>query len=297
MLSKHWIVLLITALAPVLWGSTYLTTTMFLPEGRPLLAATLRALPAGLLLLFIGRELPRGEWWWKSWVLGILNIGAFFALLFVAAYRLPGGVAAVVGGVQPLIVALFASRMLQERLTLRITISGVLGVFGVMLVALQSQARLDLTGVLAAVGGATSMALGIVLSKKWGQPAPALTVTAWQLIAGGLALFVMMLLFEGLPAEALSPVNVSGYAYLSLFGTAFAYVVWFRGIGRLPASTVAFLGLLSPVVALLLGSLFAGETLTALQVLGVSLVLGSVAAVILAKRTRSPRRIWPAQYP
>lgn len=288
MLSNRWIILFITALAPVLWGSTYLTTTMFLPEGRPLLAATLRALPAGLLLFFIGRELPRGEWWWKSCVLGMLNIGAFFALLFIAAYRLPGGVAAVVGGVQPLIVALFASRVLQERLTLRVIVSGVLGVFGVMLVALQSQARLDLIGVLAAVGGAISMALGIVLSKKWGQPAPALTVTAWQLVAGGLALFVMMLAFEGLPTEALSPVNAGAYAYLSLFGTAFAYVVWFRGIGRLPASTVAFLGLLSPVVALLIGSLFAGETLTVLQGFGVSLVLGSVATVISAKRTQAP---------
>jgi len=51
---------------------------MFLPEDRPLLAATLRALPAGVLLLIIGRQLPRNDWWWKSWVLGVLNIGAFF---------------------------------------------------------------------------------------------------------------------------------------------------------------------------------------------------------------------------
>src|SRR5680860_1110121 len=114
-----------TALAPALWGTTYLTTTLLLPEDRPLLAATLRALPAGLLLLLICRRLPRGEWWWKSWLLGILNIGAFFALLFVAAYRLPGGVAAIFGGIQPLIVALLASRLLQERLTARVVIAGI----------------------------------------------------------------------------------------------------------------------------------------------------------------------------
>ena len=63
----------------VIWGSTYIVTTELLPPDRPFTAALLRTLPAGLLL-----------------VLAALNIGVFQALLFVAAYRLPGGVAAVV---------------------------------------------------------------------------------------------------------------------------------------------------------------------------------------------------------
>lgn len=166
MLSNRSLLILTTALAPALWGTTYLTSTMFLPEGRPLLAATLRALPAGVLLLLVCRQLPRGDWWWKSWVLGVLNIGAFFALLFIAAYRLPGGVAAIVGGIQPLVVALLASRVLHERLTARVVAAGLAGVFGVGLITLQAQARLDAVGVLAAVGGTLSMASGIVLSKK-----------------------------------------------------------------------------------------------------------------------------------
>jgi len=280
-----------TALAPALWGTTYLTTTLLLPEDRPLLAATLRALPAGLLLLLICRRLPRGEWWWKSWLLGILNIGAFFALLFVAAYRLPGGVAAIFGGIQPLIVALLASRLLQERLTARVVIAGIAGVFGVGLIVLQAQARLDTVGILAAVGGTLSMSSGIVLSKKWGQPAPPLTTTAWQLVTGGLTLLVVMLAVEGLPATPLTPPNILGYAYLSLAGTAFAYVMWFRGIARLPAGTTAFLGLLSPVVAILLGWVIAGEALSAWQLAGIVIVLGSIAAAASSRpaRSRAPR--------
>ena len=261
---------------------------MFLPEGRPLLAATLRALPAGVLLLLVCRQLPRGEWWWKSWVLGILNIGAFFALLFIAAYRLPGGVAAIVGGIQPLVVALLASRVLGDRLTARVVVAGMTGVLGVGLITLQAQARLDAIGVLAAIGGTLSMASGIVLSKKWGQPASPLTTTAWQLIAGGITLLVVMLAFEGLPSTALTPSNLGGYAYLSLVGTAFAYVVWFRGIARLPASTTAFLGLLSPVVAILLGWAVAGESFTPMQMLGILIVLGSIAAAIFAKSAKLP---------
>src|SRR5215468_8222898 len=93
-----------TGLAPAIWGTTYLATTQLLPAGRPLLAAVLRALPAGLVLIAITRRLPHGIWWWRAFVLGALNIGAFFALLFVAAYRLPGGVAATIIAAQPLLV-------------------------------------------------------------------------------------------------------------------------------------------------------------------------------------------------
>ena len=278
-----------TALAPALWGTTYLTTTMLLPEDRPLLAATLRALPAGVLLLVLCRRWPRGEWWWKSWVLGILNIGAFFALLFIAAYRLPGGVAAIIGGIQPLVVALLASRVLHERLTARVVIAGATGLFGVCLIVLQAQDRLDAIGLLAAIGGTLSMASGIVLTKKWGQPAPPLTTTAWQLITGGLSLLVVMLAIEGLPTTSLTPPNIFGYMYLSVIGTAFAYVMWFRGIARLAASTTAFLGLLSPVVAILLGWIIAGETLTPMQIAGIVIVLGSIAAAIVSKTARPVR--------
>ena len=87
--------ILATALAPLIWGSTYLVTTEFLPPNRPFTAALIRVLPAGLLLLAWTRRLPRrGEWGFVA-LLGFLNIGFFQAMLFVAAYRLPGGLAAV----------------------------------------------------------------------------------------------------------------------------------------------------------------------------------------------------------
>ena len=75
----------LTALTPAVWGTTYIVATEFLPEGRPMFAATLRALPVGLAFVLWSRKLPQGSWWWRSVLLGFLNIGAFFALLFVAA--------------------------------------------------------------------------------------------------------------------------------------------------------------------------------------------------------------------
>lgn len=88
--ARAGVAILTTALAPAAWGTTYLTTTELLPPGRPLLAGTLRALPAGLVLAAATKRRPVGAWWAKAFVLGTLNIGGFFALLFVAAYRLPG---------------------------------------------------------------------------------------------------------------------------------------------------------------------------------------------------------------
>lgn len=98
----------LTALAPLIWGSTYVVTTEFLPPDVPLLSAALRTLPVGLLMLLWLRQLPDRGWWGKIFLLGFLNIGVFQALLFVAAYRLPGGVAATVGAIQPLVVVILS---------------------------------------------------------------------------------------------------------------------------------------------------------------------------------------------
>ncbi|WP_082566203.1 EamA family transporter [Arthrobacter sp. Soil782] len=294
MLSKTSWALLITALAPMVWGSTYLVTVALLPPGLPLTAAVLRALPAGLLLLLVVRRLPRGSWWWKALVLGGLNIGVFFALLFVAAYRLPGGVAATVGAVQPLIVAGLATWVLKDRLSLKVVLAGITGAAGVALLVLSPQARLDTVGVLAALGGAVSMAAGVVLAKKWGKAEKPLTMTAWQLVAGGLLLVPLMLIVEGQP-PALTVTNLGGYLYLSILGTAVAYVLWFRGIQRLPVTAPSFLGLLSPVVAALLGWLVMGEQLSLLQGVGGLLVLGSILAVNVRRRSgRQPAVALPA---
>jgi uncharacterized membrane protein len=108
-------------------------------------------------------------------------------------------------------------------------------------------------------------------------------MTAWQLIAGGLVLLPIMLLAEGLPSEPLTGRNVAGFAVLTLVGTALAYTLWFRGIGRLPVGRVAFLGLLSPVVAVTSGWLVLGQSLAPGQALGAVIVLGSVATVTVLR--------------
>jgi probable blue pigment (indigoidine) exporter len=275
----------VTAITPVVWGTTYLVTTEMLPAGHPAFAAAMRAVPAGLLALLIARQLPRGIWWWRSLVIGTLNIGIFFPLLFVSAERLPGGVAATFGAIQPLVVAVLAILVLHQPPSLWGFGWGLAGLVGVSMVVLGPDAGLDPTGVVAGIAGALSMALGVTLAKRWGRPSEvsAIGFAGWQLTAGGVVL-VPLSLVEGPPAT-IDAGGVTGYVWLGLVGGLLAYTLWFRGIGRLPVTSVAMLGLLSPIVAAALGVVVLGEAFAPLQLAGFALAL----AAILGSQLPEPR--------
>lgn len=267
--------LILTALAPMIWGSSYIVTTTLLPGQSPLLVALLRALPAGLLLMLMVRQLPPLNWVPRLLVLGALNFSIFWSLLFVAAYRLPGGVAATLGAVQPLVGVFLSALMLKTPVRTAAVLAAGLSILGVALLVLTPSAQLDGIGVFAGLAGAIAMAAGVVLSRKWQPPVSLLTFTAWQLTAGGLLLIPVTL--WSLPAfPQLSAENLLGLAYMSLIGGAATYVLWFRGIARLEPSVVSLLGVLSPLSAVVLGWVFLGEVLTAKQATGAGLALFSL---------------------
>lgn len=282
-------VIALTALAPVSWGSTYAVASELLPPDRPLFTGVMRALPAGLLLTALSRTLPRGQWWWKSAVLGGLNIGAFFPLLFLSAYRLPGGVAAVLGSAGPLFVVGLAALLLGERARLRTVLAAVVAAFGVSMVVLTADAKLDLVGVVAGVVSSASMAAGTVMTKRWGRPEGVgpLAMTGWQLTAGGLMIIPIAVLLEGAP-PALDGKAFLGYGYMMLINTGIAYWLWFRGIGQLTATSVTLLGPLSPLTAAVIGWAALGQALTPVQVLGLAIAFGATVAGQLAAGSGRP---------
>jgi probable blue pigment (indigoidine) exporter len=279
--ATPWADALLTAIGPVIWGSTYIVTTELLPPDRPFTAALLRTLPAGLLLVLWCRQWPAwGDWtgWRRLLVLAALNIGVFQALLFVAAYRLPGGVAAVVGAIGPLAVMGLAWALDHRRPPALALVAGALGVLGMAALLLSPGARWDTLGVVAALVGTLCMAAGTFWSRRWRSDLPVLAFTGWQLLAGGLMLAPVAWMVDP-PLPALTATHVGGYVYLSLAGALLAYALWFRGIGRLPSVAVSSLGLLSPVTAVLLGWVLLGQAMTGLALVGMFVVLGSILAV------------------
>ena len=201
--SIVWSDVLLTAFAPAIWGSTYIVATELLPPDRPFTAALLRTLPAGLLLAMYCRSLPgRGEWG-RLIVLSALNIGFFQALLFVAAYRLPGGLAAVVGAIQPLLVMGLAWALDQRRPPRLAVGAAMLGIAGMAALLLSPGSAWDAIGVAAALAGAACMAAGTYLTRRWQPAMPVLALTGWQLLLGGLILLPMAWAFDS-PLPALS---------------------------------------------------------------------------------------------
>ncbi|MFI1561971.1 hypothetical protein ACH4ZX_02710 [Streptomyces sp. NPDC020490] len=111
---------------------------------------------------------------------------------------------------------MFALVLPAERVSPRTLLAGFAGVLGVALVVLRGDAQPDLLGVLAGAAGTASMSAGNVMTKRWGRP-------------------------PGAP-PALDGRAITGYLCLALVNTALAYWLWLRGIGRLPATSVSFLG-------------------------------------------------------
>ena len=197
---------------------------------------------------------PDPQWLLRFFVLSVLYCSALFPLLFLAAYRLPGGVAAVINSLSPLLVVIISVPLLRTRIRALQILAGLLGIGGVALLVLRSTRASTPSALLAMVGAVTMMGTATVLTKRWGRPEGmnAIGVTGWTFLLGGLTLLPFTLLVEGLP-DHLTGRNIGGLVYLVLISGILAYALWFWGLQRLAASSVTFLGLLNPVVAAVLG--------------------------------------------
>lgn len=291
---------LTTILAPIAWGTTYITITEFLPDDRPLFVAASRVLPASLVLLGVGvlhhRPNPRTMDWRQLATLSLFNFGMFFPLLIVAIYRLPGGVAAAVGGLQPLFVALagyIVSGVKPKRLDLAI---GMVAALGVTMVVVSPGAQIDPIGVLAAVGANISFSIGVVLTRRYAAKEDRLTRTGIQLLLSAIVIVPMALIIEGAP-EPMTLSNIVGLGYLSLLATGAAFVVWFNGIPRLPPQAPPVLGLAAPVTGAALGWVVLGEALSPIQLAGFAVTIGAIVYAATAGSKESPIQLVQAKQP
>lgn len=274
----YWRDVLLTAIAPAIWGSTYIVTTQFLPPDRPFTAALIRVLPAGILLLLFIRRLPERRDIGRLIILSALNIGVFQALLFVAAYRLPGGLAAVLGAIQPLLIMVLIW-VFDKHAPKQITLWGALaGVVGMAMLLLSPQTVFEPIGIAAALLGAMCMASGVWLTRRWQIKLPVMALTGWQLALGGIMLIPAAWIFDA-PLPVLTLPQWAAYSYLSLAGAFVAYALWFRGISRLPSVAVASLGLLSPLTAVALGWVVLSQEISGIAFIGLFIVLVSVLVV------------------
>jgi probable blue pigment (indigoidine) exporter len=145
---------------------------------------------------------------------------------------------------------------------------------------------IKLAGVLASVAAMLMSSLGYILAKKWSAGIDVFSLTAWQLIAGGLVLLPAAIVVEGRP-PTMDTSALLAFGYVTVVATAIAFAAWFTGLRHLSAGTVGLVGLLNPITGVLLGTAVAGETLAPHQIAGLALVLG---AILLGQPLL--RRLW-----
>ncbi|CAJ1854788.1 DMT family transporter [Aeromonas veronii] len=272
--------MLIALLAPLLWGSTYAVVSLYLTDYSPYWVAVWRALPAGLLLLLLHPHMPPLPWG-KQFLLAFCNIAAFFALLFVAAFRLPGAVAGTLGATLPLVLMLLAWLQDGTRPSLKWLLLGLMGLAGVLLL-LNPSANLDPVGVACAM-------LATVLigqSSRWMRHWPVndlLALTAWQLLLGGLMLIPLAWLLAG-PMPLPEPASAPGLLWLILLNTALGYWAWLWGLKHHGPEVMGMLALTNPMMAVSLGVLMVGETLDVSQWIGIGVILLSLFLMKLPAR-------------
>ncbi len=209
------------------------------------------------------------------------NIAAFFALLFLAAFRLPGAVAGTLGATLPLVLMLLAWLQDGTRPSLKWLLLGLMGLAGVLLL-LNPSANLDPVGVACAM-------LATVLigqSSRWMRHWPVndlLALTAWQLLLGGLMLIPLAWWLAG-PMPLPDPASAPGLLWLILLNTALGYWAWLWGLKHHGPEVMGMLALTNPMMAVSLGVLMVGETLDVSQWIGIGVILFSLFLMKLPAR-------------
>jgi drug/metabolite transporter (DMT)-like permease len=291
-------VILAFAIVYVVWGSTYFFIQKAVHSFPPFLLGALRFFASGFIMLlwcvykrekvFAGSSIIHA-------VIGgilLLFIGNG-AVIWVEQY-MPSAVVAIMVSSSPLWFVLLDKPQWSQNLSSKSTILGLLiGFAGVMLLFYKSvasllagQASVEAGGMLLVTLAAISWAGGSLYSKYFNSAASAVVSSTWQMFSAGLAFTLVSLLAGEQQGFLWSSVSVEAWlsvAYLVVFGSiiGFSAYVWLLTVR--PATQVSTYAYVNPVVAVLLGVLFANETITFIQIAGLAVILASVMMINLAK--------------
>jgi drug/metabolite transporter (DMT)-like permease len=286
--------LLLVPLLGLLWGLNWPAVRISLTEIAPW---TLRASGmsfAGLVLIAVallsGQSLrvPRRQWL-PLLVAGFLSIAAFNVLLAFAQLMAPTSRAAILTFTMPIWAVLLARLCLGEPLDSRRLTGLALGIAGLAALGLPLLRGGGLSwGLALALVASVSWALGTIVTKRWPVSAPAITVAAWQMLVGGLAAGIGMLVFEGIPVPKPLQLRTAAALTFHILGAqALAYFIWFTVIARLPAGIASIGTLMVPAVGVLGAVLLLGERPGLTDWIGLALVMAASGTILLpARRAR-----------
>ena len=294
-------VLLVYAGICVLWGSTWLAAKLGLEDLPPLRLVAARMVLATLLLAPLAlrggvAQLPAREWGWVLLV-GLLQVTVPYALMFAGQTMVPSSLAAVLFCTFPIWLVLLGQWLVPgERLTGRKLALSLVGLAGVAVLQVGARAadggggRLGL-GALLITAGAFSCALANALVRRRGLTQSPVVMTFVQTLGASAVLALGSLLLEPGPGSGWTARALGSIAYLALGGTVLTYVGLYWLLPRVSLVVVGTIPLVDTTVAVALGTLVAGERLTAAMLAGAALVL--LASALSISGGPAPPRPWP----
>jgi drug/metabolite transporter (DMT)-like permease len=272
----------------IIWGSTFLAIRYAVESIPPLFTAATRHLLAGSILLAWALwkgERPTRQGWRAGVILGFLFFFVSHGLLHWAEQNVPSGVAALVIAIEPAIVALLLPLLKLGPRPRGVTWAGLaLGAASVAFLFRPDVAtgRGVFVGLVAVLISAIAWSVGIVYSRKL-QPASGSTLNAaLPLLCGSLMLLAGGLLrgeHHALQFGRVSPESLLGLLFLIFFGSLVAFSAYAWLLKHYPPTLVATHTYVNPIVAVLLGWLFAGEKVTASILLSMLLAISAIALV------------------
>jgi drug/metabolite transporter (DMT)-like permease len=291
-------VILAFALVYFFWGSTYLGIDIAVERIPPALMCGIRFLLAGFFMLTFcalrGRPvryspLQLG----RMAVVGILLLMGGNLTLSYAEMHVASGLAALIIAVTPLWFLVLDSLLLgNHHIAIRGKIGLGLGVGGLVmllwpdLMATSALGRVQFRASVSLLGGSFSWALGSVLAKKWKSPdVDPFSATAWQMIAAGVANFLVALALGDLSRAVWTARGIGAMLYLVVFGSWVGYTAYIWLLNHVPTSKVSTYAYVNPVVAVFLGWLVLQERVDAYILAGSVVVVASVALVTSAQVT------------
>jgi drug/metabolite transporter (DMT)-like permease len=274
------------------WGSTFAAVKVGLHEAPPILFAGMRSLlGGGVMAVFAatrsGRPGLRATWRLHL-LLTILNVVLFFGLQTLAILELPSGLAAVLIYLQPVLTGVLAWPLLGEPMRGAKIAGLLLGFGGIVLVSAGAfTGHASLLGVGYAIAAALMWSLGTIAFKSVADRVDAWWAVAIPFLAGGLVLTVVGLAVEG-AAMRWSGEFVVAFLCASLVGTALSWSLWFTLVASGEASRASSYIFFVPIVSLVIGGVFLGETLGLSLLAGAALVVVGVYLVNRPVRSRPP---------
>ena len=269
------------------WGLCFVAIRWGLQDAPVLWFAALRALIAGAALLLVAaaqrRPLrPRGPSWGLLTAMAVVNVTVAFAAMFAGTSGLATGAAAVLSNAQPLLILLPAWWFYGEAVSARTAASVVVGFAGLVLVGVASGGG---QGAWLSLLSAVAVTAGTLMSRRL-SGTDLVVAIGWHFVIGGLLLVALAAAVEGAPAIAWTPRFVLALGFLSLIGTAAAFLAWFRQTQVARLDLLSAWTLLVPVIAMAVSAVLPGERPTVWSAVGAVIVLVSLALVTVPGRVR-----------